>query len=437
MWQCEQVKDWSDVKDSVAPAPVSNPQVENLNGGAKITYTLPGDADLLGVKAVFSLKNDGELQETYASASKNFIVLEGYGDTKEYTVELYAIDKSENESTPVTVTIKPLTPPVSLIRQSLAVQKAFGGIYLSWDNPAKKEIAIELYTADSTGYMQLYDIYYSKAEVGKTNFRGFNDGKEHDYRIEIRDRWLNYATPLDTAITPLLEQNIWGRNEQNEVIWTLYEEQSGLSKYRGDIQGSQSTANAFLTTITDGALYAGYAQLVNWSRDFFPETVQLNFSPYYMTLDMGKPAAYNRFTVWLGSRNPVGSASIFGGFSVWGSNNPKPVDVEAGLIENMKYWTSWGNIQGVEVNGTGAWMNDWEKLGEFKIKLPSGLTSYVLGQLTAEDEQQVRDGLEFEIDTEMQSKSFRYLRFYMTQDTWTGNGQIMMGELRFFGQFTE
>jgi hypothetical protein len=437
MWQCEQVKDWSDVKDSVAPAPVSNPQVENLNGGAKISYTLPGDADLLGVKAVFSLKNDGELKEAYASASKNFIVLEGYGDTKEYTVELYAIDKSENESTPVTVTIKPLTPHVELIRQSLDVQRGFAGIYLTWDNPAKKEIAIELHTADSTGYIQLYDIYYSNAEVGMTNFRGFNDGKEHDFKIEIRDRWLNYAAPLDTAITPLVEQNIWGRDERNQVIWTLYEEPSGLSKYRGDVQGSQSTAYAFLGAITDGALYSGYAQLVSWSRDFFPETTQLNFSPYYMTLDMGKSAAYNRFTIWLGNRNPIGSACIFGGFSVWGSNNPKPVDVGAGMIENLKYWTSWGNIQGVEVNGTGAWMNDWEKLGEYKIKLPSGLIHYAAGQLTAEDQQQILDGFEFEIDPTMVSKSFRYLRFYMTSDTWEGNGQIMMGELRFFGQFTE
>jgi hypothetical protein len=70
---------------------VTNPQVENLNGGAKISYVLPADDDLFGVKAVYSL-NDGKVRESFASASRDSIILESYGTTGQYTVTLYAID---------------------------------------------------------------------------------------------------------------------------------------------------------------------------------------------------------------------------------------------------------------------------------------------------------------------------------------------------------
>src|SRR5690606_41224882 len=58
-----------------------------------------------------------EPMEVYASAFKDSIVLEGYANTEEHIVQLYAIDKSNNLSQPVSVTIQPLTPPISLIRQ--------------------------------------------------------------------------------------------------------------------------------------------------------------------------------------------------------------------------------------------------------------------------------------------------------------------------------
>jgi hypothetical protein len=50
--------------------------------------------------------------------------------------------KSRNELEPVSVTIEPMTPPVDLLRQTLNVQQAFGGVYLSWENAFGKEMAI-------------------------------------------------------------------------------------------------------------------------------------------------------------------------------------------------------------------------------------------------------------------------------------------------------
>lgn len=437
MWQCTEVKEWQDAKDNIAPGPVSNPQVENLNGGAKITYTLPDDDDLLGVKAVYSL-NDDVLRSAYASALNDSIVLDGYGNTEEHIVTLFTLDKSGNESVPVSVAINPLKPPVELIRQSLEVQKSFGGIYLKWNNAMKKEIAITLYAADSTGYMQYYDAYYSNAEAGATSFRGF-ESVSHDFRIEIRDRWNNYASPLDTAIIPMQEQNIFGRDENNQVIWSFYGMADGTAAYRGDQTGFNS---GNMGTLTDGTLYGSYCQIVNFSDHYIPisQVPQELFCPYYLTLDMNKTASYSRFKLWQGNRNPIGSAIFPIVFSLWGTNDPKPVDVSAGVVANLVYWTGWPKIGStdrfVTVGGTDEWMNDWEKLGEYRLVYPSGWSKYVVGIVTAADEEFIREGFEFEIDMDKTDKPFRYLRFKV-EDTTNSQGQIMVSEIRFWGNFVE
>jgi hypothetical protein len=428
MWQCDQVKDWHDPTDSVAPGPVTNPQVENLNGGAKITYTLPEDDDLLGVKAEYSL-GDGQVREAFASAAKDFIELGGYGNTEKHTVTLYALDKSRNESPPVSVTIEPLISPVDLLMQTLNVQQAFGGVFLSWENVFEKEMAITLYAADSTGFMQYFDTHYSNSKDGKISFRGFED-KSRNFRIEIRDRWNNYATPFDTAITPLKEVDIFGR-ENGLVIWEMYGNDNDLYKYMGTIPCPKGNWDRF----TDDVGYGPYYQLVNWSTNYFTGIEQFLFSPYYITIDMKKSASYSRFKFWQGNRSPIGSATIPIVFSLWGTNNPKPVNIADGQIPNLRYWTGWTNVGGIEVNGTDEWMNDWEKLGEYRLVYPSGMTKYVAGQVTAEDQLFIQEGFEFDIDPAMTNKPFRYLRFKIS-DT-NGNEQWMLAELKFWGNFVE
>jgi hypothetical protein len=426
---CEQVKDWSDPTDSDAPGPVTNVKVENLSGGAQITYVSPSDKDLLGVKAIYSL-DDGKVRESFASASRDTIILEGYGTTGQYTVTLYAMDISRNESEPVSVTIEPLTPPVDILRQTLHVQQAFGGIYLSWENAFEKEIAITLYAADSTGFLELFDIYYTNAKDGSTSFRGFDD-TEREFRIEIRDRWNNYAIPFDTVIKPLKEVEIFGR-ENGMVIWEMYGMTNEQYKYMGNIPCTSSYWERF----TDGVGYGPYYQLVNFTTTFFTGVTTTQFFPFYVTIDMKKPASYSRFKWWQGNRSPIGSGIVPIIFSLWGTNNPKPVDLAAGQIANLQYWTEWTNVVGVEVNGTGEWMNDWEKLGEYRLVYPSGMTTYVAGKVTAEDQLFIQDGFDFDIEPAMTNKPFRYLRFRVEM-TNQNNPQWMLSELQFFGNFVE
>jgi len=185
-------------------------------------------------KVEYSLVDDGELMSRYASAGSDTIELEGYGDILQHAAMLYAVDKSGNLSVGKPLVIKPKTPPVELMRRSLQAFTAFGGVRLTWDNPDKKEMAVSLYTLDSTGYMVLYDTYFSNDQDGTFTFRPF-DAEEQQFRIELHDRWNNYALPLDTAITPLFERSLPGRISSTQFIWSVYGEADGSYRYRGDL----------------------------------------------------------------------------------------------------------------------------------------------------------------------------------------------------------
>ncbi|MDD3853653.1 MAG: DUF4959 domain-containing protein, partial [Syntrophomonadaceae bacterium] len=267
-WSCIEEKNWSDPKDDIPPKPVTNVVVENLHGGAMITYTLPDDNDLLGVKATYTLTRDenGVEREAFSSASRDTIVLQGFADTNEYVVSLIAIDQSRNQSTPVVVKINPRVPPVQLIRESLKVNTTFGGLYTSWINTNRENIAISVYKPDAVGDWELYDTYFSDGPVGSYSFRGL-DADETPFRIEIRDRWNNYAVPLDTVLKPLFEERIWGRDQVTGFeIWKLFDTPNALM--RGDNHQGSGSENFY--QVTKEQTFGG----TNWmTGNFYLNTV--------------------------------------------------------------------------------------------------------------------------------------------------------------------
>lgn len=436
-WNCSEVQEWQDPVDTVPPGPVSSVKVENLHGGARITYTLPGDNDLLGVKAVYSLKNqDMETREAFSSAFRDTIVLEGYADTSEYPVTLYAIDKSRNESAPVQIMIKPLVPPVALIRESLKVNATFSGLYTTWENPMNKAIALTLYKKNDQEEMEVFDTYYSEATSGKVSFRGL-ESVSQDFRFEIRDRWNNYSAPLDTTITPLYEEEILGKDPvTGTVIWKQWgwtgNQPDGSHLYRGDMH--RLINNRFINAAVDGILMSGSAYWHcsnNVLGDFVTGESESNLFPYYFTIDMGKKASYSRFRWWMRDRSPLYSAELPLDFEVYGTNDPKPLNQigDGSKADNLKYWTGWS-----AVGGTDAWKDDWVKLADCHMRLPSGATTPAT--LTNEDQEFVRAGIEYEIDADKTDIPFRYIRFCV-YSTNTGVPQFMISELKFWGAYAE
>src|SRR5690606_37331026 len=96
-------------------------------GVAKVTYSILNDETLLYVKAIFE-SHQGVEREVKSSIYKNYIELDGFGDTNEYQVKLYAVNRSEVSSEPTSFTIRPLTPPIHTVFETLEVSEDFGGV---------------------------------------------------------------------------------------------------------------------------------------------------------------------------------------------------------------------------------------------------------------------------------------------------------------------
>jgi len=435
-WGCSEIKDWSDPADNIPPGEITDIRVKNTNGGAVIHYRLPSDNDLLGAKAVFTFSENEEPMEVYASAFKDSIVLEGYANTEEHIVQLYAIDKSNNLSQPVSVTIQPLTPPISLIRQTLTAQETFSGVRAIWKNTLKKPIAVSLYTFDASGDKVLFERHYSSAENGGYTFRNF-EAVEQPFYFELSDRWDHVAAPLDTVLTPLFETQIKGM-EGTRYVWDLYDYDNSI--YRGDpIQanaGSQSVYRGRVRNLFDGNTWDNSAYFYfrpPTMNQYVPGASSSAYpSPNYVTFDLGVPAKYSRFKYYTRGRTPVYSAWSWYEFEVWGTNNPKkPNEIGDGSqADNLKYWTSWP-----EADGTDAWKEDWEKLADCEIKFPSGTPGNAPQVESAEDIAFVMDGFGFDIDPDKTGKAFRYIRFVLKKNNTDNVPYIQWSELQFWGSY--
>ncbi|MDR0865811.1 MAG: DUF4959 domain-containing protein, partial [Candidatus Symbiothrix sp.] len=172
--------------DKVAPGPVKNPVAESIPGGATITYDLPGDADLLYVKAVWTV--NGVEKNTSASFNSKTLTIKGFGTTDPQTVLLYSVDRSQNMSAPVSITITPDTPPVRSIFESISTLAAFGGFQITWQNEAKEDISIVIQGKDEKGEMNEIEVIYSNSKDGKYMVRNL-PAVENEFTLSVRDRW--------------------------------------------------------------------------------------------------------------------------------------------------------------------------------------------------------------------------------------------------------
>jgi hypothetical protein len=446
--------DWLSAADDVPPGPVSNVKVFNQHGGANITYTLPADKDLMGVKAVYSLTPDGELMERYASAYTHGIVLEGFGDTVPHTVHLYALDKYGNQSAVTPVAIKPLISPVELARQSLQLSAAFGGIYVKWDNPQMKDLAMSIYVADSiSGEWVLSDTHFFSAPGGMTVRKDIKV-EPTKFRVILHDRWNNYTAPMDTLIDPLFEQPILGRDKTTTpitYIWKQYGCDNGTNDdkylYMGDMR-NDATWNPprpfyvvhngpRLVEQSDRDFWNPFREGTGSTIHYIPGGAAIPPSaPCYFTIDMGRKATYSRMMMLAANRTPVfGSNTVIPvEFVVWGSNSVKqPNEIGDGSrLASLGYWTSWA-----AANGTDAWKNDWAELAHNKIVTVSGSSIFYEGMpLSEEDNSNWRNGYHFEMDPNA-TGAYRYLRFEILQLSVQSSYNIMIDELEFWGAYVD
>ncbi|MDR1859696.1 MAG: DUF5126 domain-containing protein [Bacteroidales bacterium] len=368
--------------DSIPPDPVSDVRVENLPGAVKLTYQIPDQEDILYVQAIYTAPS-GEQRITVTSVFSNQMLVKGFGRSQKTTLQLITVDRSRNESQPLTVDIEPLDSPIYNILNDIVVQEAFGGFKLQWKNPVNEDVVVGILMKDSMGIYQYLDNFYSSASAVNTAVRGL-DSIPADFGIFVRDTYDNYTDTLKLHLKPFYEQEI----PKSGFAGMLLSARLVLHSWGGrDI----SKLWDGITNVADNVYY------IQTGNDPMP----------YFTIDMGVKAKLSRFRWWqrvdfmFALHNPRV-------WEWWGTNDP--------ALANNPEDPNWASNPG------------WVKLTDCVSHKPSGNDDNAT--VTAEDDAYGRAGEEFEFP--LDAPSVRYLRFNLIQ-TWSGSSGVHIGELTFWG----
>lgn len=365
-------------KNTTPPGTVSDVRVTNMPGAARIEYRLPMDQDLLYVKAVYTLST-GRSMEVKSSYYNNFLVVEGFADEAPYTIELYAVNRSEVSSDPVSVVINPLENPIWDAFRSLEAIAAFGGIRITGQNDFEKDITIMVMTDSLGEWVPSVDNIYTSARQFNRTIRGL-DTIPQAFAITIRDQYMNFTDTMVTTLTPLYEMPLPKSNYSALVLPT---------------DAEQEYASTGLNRMWDGDNF-------HWPN--ISLTRPGVTTPQWVTFDTGTLAKMSRIVIWdYPEYTNTGRMYFFGGnlrhFEVWGSTNPP---------------------------SNGSWDN-WHLLGTFESIKPSGLP---VGQQSDEDYQMANSGLSYDFDIE--APRVRYLRIRSNRN-WQGSTFMSIAEIQVYG----
>lgn len=369
-----------DYTDPNAPAPaqVSAVKATATAGGATITYTLPSDPNLSYVKAVYEIQ-PGVSREAKSSIYANSLELVGFGDELSHEVKLYSIGKNEKESAPVSIFVQPKTPPVRSVFSNIKLTETFSGVNVVFQNPDKANLAIVV-MVDSTGKntWSTINTQYTNAVEGNFSVRGFKS-EERKFGVFVRDRWNNKSDTLIKKLTPKFEIEI------PKNLWTnldLPNDQKGVADPAFKVE-----------YIWDGK----WASLGNQCY----ASPNASVLPQSLTIDLKQKVLMSRIKAHQAPNTHIYVGSAFKTFELWGSNAPNP---------------------------DGSW-DSWQKLGTFRSFKPSGLP---LGQMSDQDRNYANFlGEDFDFDTP--PPAVRYIR-WKTTETYSSTGQVVIAELRLFGQ---
>lgn len=384
-------------KEGEAPAKVTNIQVEALPGAARITYDIPPNSeDLLFVKARAELK-DGKTREVTASYYTNSLFLDGFGDTTSYQINLYSVGRNGLESEPVKVTVKPKTPPVYTVYESIvqSIQESFGGIRFKVDNPAAASVRIYVETPDSLGNWMNAETFYTSAITDKFSVRGY-DTTPREFAIYVRDRWDNISETFTGVFNP-----------QDEV-------RLDKEKFRPIELGASLDIKHPNRDMTN-TIYPNRVLSRLWDDAY-------NTSSMYHTQSGVKPIPHS-FTIDLGVKTTLSRVLIH-----------CRVHEDAQYIYNAGHPKEWEIFGSMDPNPDGSW-DGWIPLmdGPCVSFKPSGLP---VGQINDEDYQRQVDGEDFEFDAT--DVEVRYIRVRVNS-VWGGPSinYIFMAEMTLFGSVLE
>lgn len=370
--------------DGIAPGQVTVDSIANTHGGAVIYYTAPTDVDVLYVKAIFNDSN-GKQREVKASAVIDSLSIQGIGAMGEYPVELYAVDRGENVSQPTKITISPLLPPVQQILPTIKGEVDYGGIKVSYDNPLRAEVSINILVYDSIQQKMVFrESFFTSQKSGTYSFRGYKS-KKTKFGIYVEDRWGNQSETVDFEVTPIPDDFL------DKSLFSIFKLTNDMSFDEYGFNARQMWDN-------------------RWSDQWNCGHTNFEPLPHYLTIDLGTTVKLSRFKLYQR-----------GGYELYKHGNPKHFKIYGTLdINKLPPYDAANPTDG------------WTLLKDCHSFKPSGLP---VGQVSSEDIEFQNKGEDFEFDVN-NLVEVRFIRIE-NLETWGDQQVTVIGELSFWGEITK
>jgi hypothetical protein len=367
--------------DTKAPDILNNITVTPTNGGGIISYSLPTDADILYVKAVYT-NSQGEAVFRVSSKHTSTIEVNGLNQTTPLKVKLYVIDESENSSEAAEIEFTPLESFIFIVQESIEITPDLGGVKITWDNIASKTVFVYVHILD--GINETVRILSSNNAQELRFIRGLGP-TEITISIKVEDFDGNITELEDKGqYRPLFEEKI------DKSTWSLVSGQSiNGNAYEGRTVNFWDDVVDTVETDSDNSYFIA-------TRD--NNGGSLNF-PLDIVIDLNKNVKIQRFIVWQRA--------------YWYNGGGVTYHYQE---ENIKSFNLYASTDA----------QTWNLLGQFDIGDPRDGS----GNIPATAFQDAIDGHEFSLsDT---SEAFRYLKFEITSNY--GSTQITVGsEITLFG----
>lgn len=357
--------------DGTKPRAVTDVKVENVPGGAIITYKVPKDPSILYVQADYGI-NDRIKRQEKVSYYSDSIFVSGFAKEQPYTVVLSSVSRGEVKSDPVEILVNPLTPPYKSIAATLALSGTFSGVNISCQNPLEVEVGIGL-IVDSAGRSSVVHTEWTDLQSINFNVRGFVP-KLYKMGAYVIDKWGNTSDTTWTMVTPLFE-SLLNRNIMQNAKLPM-----DMSTLWG---ASKTLENVLTLSGSTASFYGGFGRIT--------------------TIYLGQPTRLSRFKFHQTTDGGLYNFANLRVFEVWSSMAPGPT----GALDD----------------GT------WTKLGTYEIIKPSG---QVLGQNAQMDIDAANAGHSFDFPNPVVQAN--YIRI-VTVDTWAvqNDNRLRIGTLFLWG----
>lgn len=204
----EEERHQSSSGDSSAPKQPTEITYKPLYGGARFFYNLPDDEDLLSVNAKYTNSKN----QSFSFSSSYYVDsldVFGFGDTIDYKVELYAVDRAGNKSAPVIVNVKPLESAITRVVKSIQVKPGFSSFFIDWKNELEQSINVYAdfnYTKGGTKY-EFTSVFSSNLATERRFIEDLDLTPDEPVSVSIRveDTYGNITKPIDKGSLSLYE----------------------------------------------------------------------------------------------------------------------------------------------------------------------------------------------------------------------------------------